>query len=79
VAVHNNIAYIFGGFDAANVIDNTFIFDISQTPGSRITAGPPINLLVHTSLMPLLMGSSMLLVVTRLMELPSSPKRLPKS
>jgi subtilisin family serine protease len=44
VAVHNNIAYIFGGFDAANVIDNTFIFDISQTPGSRITAGPPINL-----------------------------------
>ncbi len=43
VAVVNNIAYIFGGFDGVAVIDDTYIFDITAAPGSRFTTGPDLN------------------------------------
>jgi hypothetical protein len=44
VAVVNNKAYVFGGFDAAVVIPDTYIFDILAASGSRWTEGPPLNL-----------------------------------
>jgi PKD repeat protein len=44
VAVVNNIAYVFGGFDAVQVTSATYIFDITAPAGSRWTAGPNLNL-----------------------------------
>lgn len=43
-AVHNNIAYVFGGFDGVAVIGNTYFFDILAAPGSRWTTGPTLTL-----------------------------------
>jgi len=43
VAVVDNVAYVFGGFDGVATISDTYIFDITATPGSRFTAGPAIN------------------------------------
>ncbi|MEJ5311878.1 MAG: carboxypeptidase regulatory-like domain-containing protein [Anaerolineae bacterium] len=43
VAVVNNIAYVFGGFNNSAVISDTYIFDITAPAGSRWTAGPPLN------------------------------------
>ncbi|MCB8966056.1 MAG: S8 family serine peptidase [Ardenticatenaceae bacterium] len=44
IEVVDNLVYIFGGFDAATVVDNTYIFDITASAGSRFSAGPPLNL-----------------------------------
>ncbi|MCA9992314.1 MAG: S8 family serine peptidase [Ardenticatenaceae bacterium] len=43
VVTVDNIVYIFGGFDAAVVTDQTFFFDISAAPGSRYTVGPNLT------------------------------------
>lgn len=43
VVVYDNIAYTLGGFDAVAVTANTYLFDITAVPGSRFTAGPPLN------------------------------------
>ncbi len=43
VAVVNNIAYVFGGFDGVAVSAATYIFDITAPAGSRWTAGPPLS------------------------------------
>jgi uncharacterized repeat protein (TIGR01451 family) len=43
VEVVDNIVYVFGGFDGAVVIPNTYIFDITAPAGSRWTAGPPLS------------------------------------
>jgi PKD repeat protein len=43
VAVVDNIAYSFGGFDAAVVIADTYIFDILAPAGSRWTTGPSLG------------------------------------
>jgi hypothetical protein len=42
--VVDNIAYVFGGFDAVQVIPNTYFFDITAAAGSRLTVGPDLNL-----------------------------------
>lgn len=44
VAVVDNIVYSFGGFDAAQVIADTYIFDLNAPAGSRWTTGPALNL-----------------------------------
>ncbi|MEW5987396.1 MAG: S8 family serine peptidase, partial [Chloroflexota bacterium] len=41
--VVDNVAYVFGGFDAVVVIDDTYIFDITAPAGSRWTTGPNLN------------------------------------
>ncbi|MBN2005647.1 MAG: hypothetical protein JXA21_19975 [Anaerolineae bacterium] len=43
VAVVDNLAYAFGGFDAAVVISDTYIFDIAAADGARWTSGPALN------------------------------------
>ncbi len=43
LAVVNNIAYAFGGFNGVAVIPDTYIFDITAAAGSRWTAGPALN------------------------------------
>ncbi|HOU14003.1 MAG TPA: PKD domain-containing protein [Anaerolineae bacterium] len=43
VAVVNNIAYVFGGFDAATMTANTYFFDIAAPAGSRWTVGPLLS------------------------------------
>ncbi len=43
VAVVNNVAYVFGGYDGSTVIPDTYIFDITAPAGSRWTAGPPLS------------------------------------
>ncbi len=43
VAVVNNIAYVFGGFDAVAMTADTYIFDITAPAGSRWSAGPPLS------------------------------------
>jgi subtilisin family serine protease len=44
VEVVDNIAYIFGGFDSAAVIADTYLFDITAAAGSRFSTGPDLNL-----------------------------------
>ncbi|MGC9395186.1 MAG: carboxypeptidase regulatory-like domain-containing protein [Anaerolineae bacterium] len=43
VAVVDNVAYVFGGFDAVTMIPDTYIFDITAPAGSRWTVGPSLN------------------------------------
>ncbi len=43
VVVVDNLAYLFGGFDGVAVIDDTYIFDITASAGSRWTTGPNLN------------------------------------
>jgi PKD repeat protein len=43
VAVVDNVAYVFGGFDATIVISATYIFDINAPAGARWTVGPNLN------------------------------------
>jgi hypothetical protein len=44
VAVVDNIAYSFGGFDAVSVLASTYLFDILAPAGTRWTAGPSLSL-----------------------------------
>jgi hypothetical protein len=44
VAVVDNLAWSFGGFDAAAMIDDTYVFDITAAEGSRWTPGPDLTL-----------------------------------
>jgi hypothetical protein len=44
VAVVDNIAYVFGGFDASVVIPTTYIFDINAADGARWSVGPDLSL-----------------------------------
>lgn len=43
VAVVNNIAYAFGGYDGSTLLANTYIFDITAPAGSRWTTGPSLS------------------------------------
>lgn len=44
VAVVDNLAWSFGGFDAVTVLADTYVFDITAADGARWTAGPALNL-----------------------------------
>jgi len=43
VAVVDNIAYVFGGFDAATVLADTYVFDVTAADGARWTTGPALT------------------------------------
>jgi len=44
VAVVDNVAWVFGGFDAAVVLASTYVFDINAADGTRWSVGPDLSM-----------------------------------